>query len=48
MRSSGFGPDIKTPGGNLRHTLDVQENQTYFLQVWSRSNTAGKYSLLVE
>ena len=48
MRSSGFGPDIKTPGGNMRHTLDVQENQTYFLQVWSQSNTAGKYSLLVE
>ena len=48
MRSSGFGPDIKTPGGNMRHTLEVQENQTYFLQVWSQSNTAGKYSLLVE
>jgi hypothetical protein len=48
MRSSGFGPDIKTPGGNLRHTLEVQENQTYFLQVWSQSSTAGKYSLLVE
>uniref|UniRef100_Q02CB2 Tetratricopeptide TPR_2 repeat protein n=1 Tax=Solibacter usitatus (strain Ellin6076) TaxID=234267 RepID=Q02CB2_SOLUE len=48
MRSSGFGPDVQTPGGTLRHTLEVQENQTYFLQVWSRSSTAGKYSLLVE
>jgi hypothetical protein len=48
MRSSGFGPDIKTKGGNLRHTLEVLENQIYFLQVWSQSETAGAYSLLVE
>ncbi len=48
MRSSGFGPDIKTPGGNMRHTLEVVENLIYFLQVWSQSNTAGKYTLSVE
>ncbi len=47
-RSSGFGPDIKIPGGNLSHTMEVLENQTYFLQVWSRFNSAGAYSLLVE
>jgi hypothetical protein len=47
-RSSGFGPDVRTPGSNLRHTMEVQENQIYFIQVWSQSNTAGEYSLVVE
>jgi hypothetical protein len=47
-RSSGFGPDVRTPGLNLRHTIDVQQGQTYFIQVWSQANTAGEYSLLVE
>ena len=48
MRSSGFGPDIRTPGLNLRHTMDVQENQIYFLQVWAQADTAGEYSLIIE
>jgi hypothetical protein len=48
MRSSGFGPDVRTPVSHLRHTLEVQENQIYFLQVWSLANTSGDYSLLVE
>jgi hypothetical protein len=48
MRSSGFGPDIKAKGGNLRHTLEVLENQIYFLQVWSQSDTSGAYSIVVE
>jgi hypothetical protein len=48
MRSSGFGPDVRTPGRNLRHTMEVQQNQVYFIQVWSQANTAGDYSLLVE
>jgi len=47
-RSSGFGPDIRTPGLNLRHTMDVHENQIYFIQVWSQANTSGDYSLVVE
>jgi hypothetical protein len=48
MRSSGFGPDVKTKGGNLRHTLEVLENQIYFLQVWSQHDSTGAYSILVE
>jgi tetratricopeptide (TPR) repeat protein len=48
MRSSGFGPDVRTPGANLRHTMEVQGNQTYFIQVWSQANTAGDYSLVIE
>ncbi len=48
MRSSGFGPDVRTPGLNLRHTMEVQANQIYYIQVWSQANTAGKYSLIIE
>jgi hypothetical protein len=48
MRSSGFGPDVRTPGLNLRHTMEVQENQIYFIQVWSQANTTGEYSLIIE
>jgi hypothetical protein len=48
MRSSGFGPDVRTPGMNLRHIMEVRENQVYFIQVWSQANTAGDYSLIVE
>jgi hypothetical protein len=47
-RSSGFGPDVRTPGLDLRHTMEVLENQIYFIQVWSQSNTSGDYSLIVE
>jgi hypothetical protein len=48
MRSSGFGPDVRTPGLHLRHTMEVQENQIYFIQVWSQANTVGDYSLIIE
>jgi tetratricopeptide (TPR) repeat protein len=48
MRSSGFGPDVKTRGADLRQTMEVLENQTYFIQVWSARNTAGAYALTVE
>ena len=47
-RSSGFGPDVRSPGLNLRHTLEVLENQTYFIQIWSQRNTAGQYTFLIE
>ena len=46
--SSGFGPDVRAPGGNLKHLLEVQDGQTYYLQVWSQSGTAGEYTLTVE
>ena len=48
MRSSGFGPDIKSPGLDLRHTIEVLENQVYFIQVWSQRDTAGAYTVTVE
>jgi hypothetical protein len=46
-RNSGFGPDLKTPGADLHHRLDVQQNQTYYLQVWSQASSSGKYTLTV-
>jgi hypothetical protein len=48
LRSSGFGPDVRTPGAGLVHTYDVQANQKYFLQVWSQGDTAGDYTLKIE
>src|SRR5581483_9714346 len=42
-RTSGFGPDLQTPGASLHHTMAVQEGQTYFIQVWSQAKTAGEY-----
>src|ERR1017187_9311505 len=48
MRSSGSGPDVPTPGWNLKHTMQVRENQTYYIQVRSLAHTAGDYSLLIE
>jgi hypothetical protein len=47
-RSSGFGPEVRTPGLNLRHTMEVRENQVYYIQVRSQANTAGDYSLVIE
>jgi hypothetical protein len=48
MRHRGFGPDIRTPGASLHHTMQVQDGQTYFVQVWSQANTAGDYTLLID
>jgi len=45
QRSSGFGPDVRTPGANLEHSFNVQANQKYYIQVWSQANTAGEYTL---
>jgi hypothetical protein len=48
LRNMGFGPDVRTPGAHLRHSFDVVENQTYYLQVWSANNTTGEYTLTIE
>ncbi|MEO8369632.1 MAG: hypothetical protein ABI806_10555, partial [Candidatus Solibacter sp.] len=46
--SSGFGPDVRSPGLNLRHTLEVLKDETYFVQIWSQRNTTGEYSFIIE
>lgn len=47
-RNTGFGPDIRTPGASLHHTIEVQEHQTYYVQVWSQALTFGKYTLTIQ
>jgi hypothetical protein len=43
-----FGPDIRTLGGVLHHTLAVQAGQTYYIQVWPLARTFGEYRLHIE
>ena len=47
MRSMGFGPTVRNPGENLRATLEVQNGQTYYVQIWAQANTSGAYTLTV-
>lgn len=47
MRNTGFGPDVEGPGESLHHTLKVEKNATYFVQVWSKVGTAGDYTLTI-
>ncbi len=46
-RNSGFGPDVRTPGQNLRHEMAVEAHQMYFLQVWSQGRSFGEYTLTI-
>ena len=46
-RNSGFGADVRNPGADLRHRLQVEEGRTYYLQVWSQSSSSGDYTLVV-
>lgn len=48
LRPAGPGVDGRTRGANLKHTLEVREKQTYYIQVRSLANTAGDYSLIIE
>jgi len=47
-RNTGFGPDVRVPGGSLRHMLQVEEHRTYFLQVWSQARSSGEYTITVK
>lgn len=46
--TAGFGPDVRTPGASLRQVMNVEANQTYYIQVWSQARTSGNYSVVVE
>ena len=48
MRNSGFGPDIRSPGENLHHTMKLEANQGYYIQVWGQANTDGAYTLTIK
>jgi len=48
MRNTGFGPDLRTPGANLTHTIEVEQNQLYYIQVWPQGDSSGAYRLTVQ
>jgi hypothetical protein len=48
MRSTGFGPDVRVPGGSLEHSVAVEAGKKYFLQVWGQGGSSGAYTLRVE
>ncbi len=48
QRNSGFGPNVRNPGADLRHAIPVQEHQVYYLQVWAQGDSSGDYSLTLK
>ena len=46
-RIAGFGPDARSAGESLNYPFAVTGNVIYYVQVWSRRDTRGAYSLLV-
>jgi hypothetical protein len=44
----GFAADAKGPGGSIHHTMQLEANQFYYLQVFSKNETTGPYSLTVK
>jgi hypothetical protein len=46
-RTSGFGPDVRKPGADLQHTMEVTNFQVYYVQVWPQARTSGRYTLTI-
>ena len=46
LHNTGFGPDVE-PGKPIHYAFPVEANRNYFLQVWTKSNTSGPYSMIV-
>jgi hypothetical protein len=47
-RNMGFGPEVRKRGLGLRHTIDVEKDKLYYIQVWSQAGSAGAYTLRVD
>jgi hypothetical protein len=47
-RNQGFGPELRRPGLGLHHTIEVEKDQIYYLQVWSQAASAGAYTLRID
>jgi hypothetical protein len=47
-RNIGFAQDAVKPGSNLRHTIDANKDEMFYLQISSQSGTAGPYVLRVD
>jgi hypothetical protein len=48
LHSIGFAPDPKSPGDSIHQPMQVEANQRYYLQIFSKHDTAGPYSLVVK
>lgn len=46
-RNIGYGPDLKKPGLDLQHTISVEKDAVYYVQVWSPAG-AGAYTLRID
>jgi hypothetical protein len=47
-RNMGFGPEIRKPGLGLHHTMDVEKDRIYYIQVLSQAGSSGAYTLRVD
>ena len=47
MRHRYFSPWCKAAGDSIHYVMKVDANKTYYLQVFSRADGAGAYSLTV-
>ncbi len=48
LHTIDFAPDPKGPGAGVHHTLKVEPNQPYYVQVFSKNDTYGAYTLVVK
>jgi hypothetical protein len=46
-RNMGYGPDVKKPGLDLEHAINVQKDAVYYVQVWSPAGS-GAYTLRID
>ncbi len=47
-RNLGFGPEVRKPGASLHHSIAVEKDKTYYVQVFSQAGSAGAYTIRVE
>ena len=48
LQNIGFAPDPKAPGDAIHQKMQVEANQMYYVQVFSKNDTTGGYSLVVK
>jgi len=48
LHNLGFGPDLEHPGEPLHYVMNVEANQTYYLQIFGKTDTIGDYTLTVK
>jgi tetratricopeptide (TPR) repeat protein len=48
LHSTGFAPDPKAPGESIHYAMQMEANQLYYVQVFSKNDTTGPYTLVVK